>query len=337
MSLVGYSKSLKAELGVEASTRASQDTSLDGKITAEKARAEGAEASEKARAEGKEGELNNAIGAEKARAEGKEAEEKARAEGAEAGLSSRVSAIENWKTENIDELVEQEIDKAINNRVVESTFNTIKLALENKDSQLSSEIAGAITARVAKDEEHEETLAEHKDLVDRLVMFCDKLLATYHLQEGEVVYDKFDKFVLSAVSPPVVPPPVVPPPVVPPPAEYTSVMTSPTGSFVKDGITWEWMNLNVNGQTVYNGATISGSNQYWSIYGNCYLTYLPDPSTRWYLSNYLKLVDGADTEQLNLPVGSHEVILFPKYRAGQGTITSFPPEYSAKFTIIRTA
>lgn len=94
-----------------------------------------------------------------------------------ASNGNRLTALEVWKEANTDE-ISTEIDKAINSKVSQLSFDTIKADLEQADSQLAQNLAGAITARTEKD-------AEHDELLTRMEKFVNTLLSTYTLVDAD--------------------------------------------------------------------------------------------------------------------------------------------------------
>ena len=90
---------------------------------------------------------------------------------------NRIADLEAWKTANTDEL-SKEVDKAINEKVSQTAFDTIKADLENADSAISQNLANAITARSAADSAHDVKFA-------RMEKFVNTLLSTYTLYDAQ--------------------------------------------------------------------------------------------------------------------------------------------------------
>lgn len=90
---------------------------------------------------------------------------------ADSALDTRLSSLESWKTQNTDELagyVNGEVDKAINSKVDQSFFDSVKVELENEDSALSQRISQHIVDRENADATHREALTKSSDNDDKL-------------------------------------------------------------------------------------------------------------------------------------------------------------------------
>lgn len=95
-------------------------------------------------------------------------------------LDTRISELETWKTTNVDELVVNEVDKAINAKVDDTLFQSVKTALETQDTQFSQDLASAIATRENKDVEHDNKLTKVQE-------FINQLLSTYEMYDANGV------------------------------------------------------------------------------------------------------------------------------------------------------
>lgn len=114
--------------------------------------------------------------------------------GDNSALDTRISDLETWRTVNTDEL-SKEVDKAINEKVAQTTFDTIKAELEQADSQIAQNLSDAITSRTQKD-------AEHDTLLQRVEKYINLMLANQDVVDANGnTLTSFDDVLL--VTPPV--------------------------------------------------------------------------------------------------------------------------------------
>lgn len=95
----------------------------------------------------------------------------------DAGLRVDIDDLLQWRIDNTDEIA-GEVDKAINAKVDETLFESVKTALETADTQFSQDLAQAITDRINKD-------AEHTALLERMEAFANVVLALNELEDGD--------------------------------------------------------------------------------------------------------------------------------------------------------
>lgn len=191
---------LQTALQTEKTRAETAEASLQSALNAEIARAQAKEAElqqavddEATRAQAAEASLQSAVDAEVARAQAKETEletaiatEKTRAEGVEADHETRISEIETWRQTNIDELVGEEVDKAINSKVNQTAYDAVVSQLQSKDSELTQSIAQSIADSESKHEVHEDRINKSsandvnmKAVLETVVDYLEKFSSTY--------------------------------------------------------------------------------------------------------------------------------------------------------------
>jgi hypothetical protein len=178
MEYTGYSISTNNQLGELEAKHDLEVVQVRAEITAVQTEASDARAlikadltSETNRAVAKEAELEAKINTEVAdRVASVSAEQEARSQ-ADSALDARLTSLEGWKTQNTDELagyVNGEVDKAINTKVDQAFFDSVKVELENEDSALSQRISQHIVDRQNADATHREALTKSSDNDDKL-------------------------------------------------------------------------------------------------------------------------------------------------------------------------
>lgn len=95
------------------------------------------------------------------------------------GLDARILDLEQFRLNNTDEIA-TEVDKAINAKVDDTLFQSVKTALESADTQFSQDLASAISNRENKDVEHDNKLAKVQE-------FINQLLTTYEMYDANGV------------------------------------------------------------------------------------------------------------------------------------------------------
>lgn len=119
-------------------------------------------------------------------------EQQARSD-ADDALNVRLTAMEEWKTANTDELanyVNGEVDKAINSKVDESFFQQVQQQLTDADSALSQRISNHIVDRENTDEDHKAKLKVSsdndlvvKDVLEQMRAYLDVFSQTYTIKD----------------------------------------------------------------------------------------------------------------------------------------------------------
>ena len=174
MEYTGYSISTNNQLDALEAKHDLEVVQVRAEITAVQTEASDARAiikadlsAETTRAVAKEAELEAKINTEIAdRVSAVSAEEQARTE-ADSALDARLTSLEGWKTENTDAL-HQQIDDAVNSKVDQTLFDTVKTQLESSDSELLSKISENLVDRQNADATHREALTKSSDNDDKL-------------------------------------------------------------------------------------------------------------------------------------------------------------------------
>lgn len=93
-------------------------------------------------------------------------------------VSSRVQNLEQWRTDNTDE-INLQVDKAINEKVNQTAYDTVVSQLQSKDSDLTQALSQAIVDREKNDELHNirlNDLFEYLNLHSKTYVIEDRIL-----------------------------------------------------------------------------------------------------------------------------------------------------------------